>query len=62
MLTGSYSTIFVEQIHFIKNLIRVGFNFNFGLLKNMEMHYRSRLDKIIKKINIMEKGIFKDLL
>jgi hypothetical protein len=62
MMTDSYESIFLEQINYIKSLIKVGFNFKFGLLKNMEMHYRSRLDKIVKKINIMEEGMFKDVL
>ena len=59
MTSNSHSNVFLDQLNLSYGLIMSTINVSKGVLKNMEMHYRSVFDKIVRKISIAEEGIFR---
>jgi acetyl esterase/lipase len=60
MNAGTHNNIIVEQLKYLSTLAKSALSYKTSILKNMEMHYRSNLGKIVRKINLAEKGLFKD--
>ena len=48
MTNPSNSNIFIEQLTYSLSFLKSTLNFKMGMLKNIEMYYRSTFDKIVK--------------